>query len=99
LCLAIVRGTIKAGPIGAGFFLGAIVKKLVGEKTGRTWCVPALADVMAGIESGDSVGYCLACGAENYGVEPDARRYPCEECEELKVYGAEELLLLGMVHD
>lgn len=75
------------------------MKKLVSEKTGRTWCVPALADVMAAIESGDSVGFCVKCGAENYGVEPDAEKYPCEECEKLAVHGAENILLRGLYHE
>lgn len=42
-------------------------------------------------------GYCLACGAEAYGVEPDARRYRCEDCDAPKVYGASELLLMGRI--
>ena len=46
------------------------------------------------VESGDSVGFCLACGAENYGVEPDARKYECEDCGKPKVYGAEEILMM-----
>ena len=41
-----------------------------------------------------TIGFCLACNAENYGVEPDARKYTCEECGEERVYGAEELLLM-----
>ena len=45
----------------------------------------------------DNGGYCLACYAEAYGVEPDARKYECESCGEPKVYGAEECLLLGRV--
>jgi hypothetical protein len=49
--------------------------------------------VMAAIESGDSVGFCKACGAEAHGVEPDARNYECEECEAPEVSGAEELLM------
>ena len=32
-------------------------------------------------------------GAEAEGVEPDARKYKCQACGELQVYGAEELLL------
>ena len=40
----------------------------------------------------DNPGFCIACGAEVEGVEPDARRYECECCGERKVYGAEELL-------
>jgi hypothetical protein len=40
----------------------------------------------------DDPGFCLACGAERGGTEPDARRYPCESCGEKQVYGSEELL-------
>ena len=40
----------------------------------------------------DSPGFCLACGNEQDGCEPDARRYECEACGEKQVYGAEELL-------
>lgn len=38
-------------------------------------------------------GFCIACGADPEGCEPDARGYECEACGESKVYGAEELLL------
>jgi hypothetical protein len=41
----------------------------------------------------DSPGFCISCGAEAEGVEPDARRYPCEACGQCAVYGAEELLI------
>lgn len=41
----------------------------------------------------DYIGFCLACGDEQYGVEPDARRYECESCGAHKVYGAQEILL------
>lgn len=41
----------------------------------------------------DNPGFCLACGCEVEGVEPDAREYECEACGEQEVYGAEELLL------
>ena len=46
------------------------------------------------IKSGDYIGFCVDCGAEHYGVEPDARGYECEECESESVYGAEELLFM-----
>jgi hypothetical protein len=42
----------------------------------------------------DNIGFCLTCGAERFNVEPDARRYPCEECGALKVYGAQEMILM-----
>lgn len=41
----------------------------------------------------DDPGFCLACGAEVDGVEPDARRYECEVCGEHAVYGVEELVI------
>lgn len=41
----------------------------------------------------DNPGFCIACGQEAEGVEPDARRYTCEACGEPAVYGAEELLM------
>jgi Zn finger protein HypA/HybF involved in hydrogenase expression len=49
--------------------------------------------VMEAVEQDDNTGFCLACGDDAYGVEPDARRYRCETCGERQVYGAEELAL------
>jgi hypothetical protein len=40
-------------------------------------------------------GFCVACGEEATGVEPDAERYPCEACGKRAVYGAEQLLIHG----
>lgn len=45
------------------------------------------------LSSLDNPGFCIACGDETEGVEPDARRYECEACGERAVYGCEELLL------
>jgi hypothetical protein len=44
-------------------------------------------------QSLENPGICIRCGADAEGVEPDARKYECESCEERGVYGAEELLL------
>ena len=41
----------------------------------------------------ENPGFCIACGSEQGGCEPDAREYACENCGERKVYGASELLL------
>ena len=41
----------------------------------------------------DDPGFCLICGNEQGGCEPDARRCECEACGERQVYGAEELLI------
>ena len=49
-----------------------------------------------GMTSLDSPGFCVACGADAEGVEPDARRYKCEVCGEKAVYGAEELAMSFM---
>lgn len=49
--------------------------------------------LMEAVENGEYIGFCIKCGAEAYGVEPDAREYECEECGENSVYGAEELLI------
>ncbi len=47
----------------------------------------------------DYIGVCLECGSIQENVEPDARHRPCdaEECGALQVFGAEELLIMGMV--
>lgn len=50
------------------------------------------ADLMDG-----TMGACLACGEIADGVEPDARCYECESCGAHKVYGLEELLMMGKI--
>lgn len=42
----------------------------------------------------DDPGFCIKCGHEQSGCEPDAEGYECENCGQNTVYGAEELLLL-----
>ena len=42
----------------------------------------------------DNPGFCIECGCENGGCEPDARKYECEACGAKAVYGAEELLMM-----
>lgn len=44
----------------------------------------------------DNPGFCIECGNEQEGCEPDAQRYTCEMCGEDKVYGAQELLIMGV---
>lgn len=39
----------------------------------------------------DNPGFCVACGQEAGGCEPDARNYECESCGEREVFGADEL--------
>ena len=42
----------------------------------------------------DNPGFCVSCGDEASGCEPDARKYECESCGEASVYGAEELFMM-----
>ena len=51
--------------------------------------------VMQAAESDESIGFCLECGEEAHGVEPDARGYKCESCGAQAVSGAEEIILTG----
>jgi hypothetical protein len=41
----------------------------------------------------DNPGFCIVCGEEAMGVDPDARNYRCESCGADQVFGAEELVL------
>lgn len=50
-------------------------------------------ELLAAVEADACIGFCVACGTEHYGVEPDARNLPCQECGNCKVYGAEDLLI------
>lgn len=45
------------------------------------------------IEADDNIGFCVSCGDDAYGVEPDARNYECESCGDTAVYGAEDILI------
>lgn len=43
-------------------------------------------------------GICLACGELRYeGCEPDAERYPCEDCGARRVMGAENAFIVGAI--
>lgn len=56
----------------------------------------SLMDALERSETGtDNPGFCLSCGEEQEGCEPDARGYECECCGKPRVYGAQEVLLMG----
>ena len=64
-------------------------------KSGRIMFMPTINLVK---EMDDHMqGFCIACGEIQEGIEPDALRYECECCGESRVYGAEELVLRGLV--
>jgi hypothetical protein len=46
-------------------------------------------------QESDNMGFCISCGETADGVEPDARRYECDLCGEDRIYGLEELLIMG----
>ena len=48
------------------------------------------------VEADDYMGVCIACGQEVEGIEPDARKYTCENeaCGLPKVYGVQELAIM-----
>jgi len=54
--------------------------------------------IMDAVESAmtslENPGFCIACGDDAYGCEPDARQYTCESCDARAVYGAEELMIM-----
>ena len=56
---------------------------------------------LAQIQEADAMecGLCLACGAFRDCCEPDARKYRCEECNENQVYGANEIMMMGLCTD
>jgi DNA-directed RNA polymerase subunit RPC12/RpoP len=41
-------------------------------------------------------GFCIKCGEQADGIEPDAREYRCESCGQNSVYGAGEILFMGL---
>lgn len=45
----------------------------------------------------DSQGVCLKCGQTRDCCEPDAAKYPCENCGKRAVYGIEMALICGQV--
>jgi len=65
-------------------------------KTGVTQFMPSIEEVQA--MDDDMEGFCLACGETRPGCEPDARKYECESCGLFKVYGAQELAIMGLVY-
>lgn len=42
----------------------------------------------------DNPGFCLDCGADADGIEPDARQFRCDSCGLPAVFGADEVLLM-----
>lgn len=62
--------------------------------------LPRLDDVLDAVERSqcgtDTPGFCLECGEEQEGCEPDAEEIICENCGCAAVAGAEQVLLMQM---
>ena len=65
-------------------------------RSGARQFMPSIEEATEAADNNE--GFCLACGHTQEGVEPDARKYTCDSCGMPKVYGAEELALMGLVH-
>ena len=52
------------------------------------------AEITEAVQADDHFAFCIACGTEHQPFEPDAKNEQCvnEDCGELAVFGAEELL-------
>lgn len=51
--------------------------------------------ILEAIERDDGTGICIGCRHEQGQCEPRARALACEACGEHKVYGVQELVLMG----
>ncbi len=54
------------------------------------------ARIVRAVKRDDGTGFCLNCGKTRKYCEPDAERYPCDKCKQSAVYGAEQLLIMGV---
>lgn len=70
-------------------------KLMTGERIPCVWHVIVIDEHFERAVFDGTTGFCIACGEEADGVEPDARRYKCEACSQMYVYGLEELVLKG----
>lgn len=55
----------------------------------------SLKKLIAAVESDSYIGFCVNCGNDAEGVEPDAEYYKCDVCGLFAVHGAENLLISG----
>lgn len=60
---------------------------------------PTLAEVIKAIQSDNYIGFCRACAEEHSNCEPDTQREKCRSCGNFEVYGAEQLLIMGVCDD
>jgi hypothetical protein len=49
------------------------------------------------VKAGEYTGFCLDCGEEDFECEPDMEGGHCESCGGDRVYGAEQIFLIGVI--
>ena len=70
--------------------------KMQGKKTGKTYFIPFESELNEALELDENRAFCIRCGDTDQTIEPDVERAECECCEQRGLYGAEQLLILGM---
>jgi hypothetical protein len=74
------------------------MKEQYKTKDGRIQWRPIMTEKqMSHVMSNGMGGFCLNCGKKTREVEPDARKYTCPFCKAEKLYGLEELLMMGIL--
>jgi hypothetical protein len=66
-------------------------------KTGKPAVIATMGEDEFRELSESYTGLCLGCGELADSCEPDARKYKCDACGAMQVYGLEEALLMGRV--
>jgi len=70
--------------------------KMLGKKTGKTYFIPSESELIQALELDENNAFCIHCGDTDQTIEPDVERAKCECCDQHGLYGAEQLLLLGL---
>ena len=60
---------------------------------------PTLDAVIQACEDDRNTGFCIECGEEAYGCEPDMQREKCHSCGSYDVYGGEQIIIAGLYVD
>jgi len=74
------------------------MKEMIGKQTKKRYVFQSESDLMDHLMADDSVGFCIRCGHEHHGIEPDVDNAKCKECGNNGVFGVEELLVRGLHH-
>jgi len=66
------------------------------SKRGNTYYLPTESELTEFLELDENVAICIRCGDTEQVIEPDVEKAHCECCDQYGLYGAEQLLLLGL---